>query len=51
MGYRSYPEDSCHGISNKGYANSLASSCCDKSPQRQTRGDMAGFEAWGQCTG
>ena len=51
MAYKSYPEDSCHVISNKGYANSLASSCRNKSPQRQTREDMAGFDGWGQCIG
>jgi hypothetical protein len=49
--YRSYPEDSCRVISNKGYANSLASSWRNKSPQRQTWGDMAGFDVWGQCIG
>ena len=48
MVYGGYPEDSCHDISNKGYANSLASSYCNKSPQRQTREDMARFDAWGQ---
>jgi hypothetical protein len=51
MVYRSYPEDSCHIIANKGYANSLASSCRDKSPQRQRRRDMAGFDVWAQCIG